>query len=156
MRASLVRMPWNTKLRRVIRSSSYNQKELGERLGVGEAAVSKWVRGKSPPNAVQIIEICRLTNVSAEYLLNDKLPEIPIVWRDGEPPKPVEYLPIAIRTQHDLEAQSDAQAKRENKRAKRKGGEPGASGGGAPIPGSGGAPHDRHGDGTAVAPSKEN
>ena len=46
-----------------------SQKQLGEKLSLSQDTVSLWENGKSLPNAEQIVSLCELFGVSADYLL---------------------------------------------------------------------------------------
>jgi transcriptional regulator with XRE-family HTH domain len=45
------------------------QAELANSLGVKQSCVSKWERGNTVPNVVQIIALARFFDVSADYIL---------------------------------------------------------------------------------------
>lgn len=46
-----------------------SQEQLGEQLGVSRQAVSKWESGAATPDVDNIIAMCELFNVTADYLL---------------------------------------------------------------------------------------
>ena len=48
---------------------NWTQKELGEKLGVTDKAVSKWENGTSDPSTSNLIAIAELYGVSSEELL---------------------------------------------------------------------------------------
>ncbi len=45
------------------------QKELAKKIGVNDNVISYWCSGSRTPNTQQIIEICNVLGVSADYLL---------------------------------------------------------------------------------------
>ncbi len=45
------------------------QQSLGDRLNVTKFTISNWEQGKSEPSHEFLVKICRLYNVSADYLL---------------------------------------------------------------------------------------
>lgn len=45
------------------------QKELAERLGVSQAAVTNWVKGKNSPDIDVLADICEFLNISVSNLL---------------------------------------------------------------------------------------
>jgi transcriptional regulator with XRE-family HTH domain len=47
----------------------YSRKQLALALGVGEAGVARWEAGTQVPRADTVIKLCKLFNVSADYLL---------------------------------------------------------------------------------------
>ena len=57
------------RLRQNFEFSNYTQKDLAEYLGVSEAVVSRWCRGKSEPSLRHFVQICEFFNVSASYLI---------------------------------------------------------------------------------------
>lgn len=46
-----------------------NNKQLAERIGMERKAVSMWVNCYSIPNSLILARICKVLNVSADYLL---------------------------------------------------------------------------------------
>lgn len=46
-----------------------NQKELAKQIGVKDNVVSYWCSGTRIPNTMQIVQIAKILNVSADYLL---------------------------------------------------------------------------------------
>lgn len=48
------------------------QKKFGERLSVSQDTVSLWETGRSLPTTELVIEICKMLNISADYLLGLK------------------------------------------------------------------------------------
>lgn len=51
------------------REQGLNQKELGDKLGVGQTTVSAWETGKNEPDYKSIRAMSELFEVSADYLL---------------------------------------------------------------------------------------
>lgn len=47
----------------------YSQETLGNLIGVSRQSISKWELDTASPNADNIIELCKLFSVSADYLL---------------------------------------------------------------------------------------
>ena len=45
------------------------QKELAERLGVSQAAVTNWVKGKNSPDIDVLADICEFLNITVSNLL---------------------------------------------------------------------------------------
>ena len=48
--------------------SDMSQKELAERLGVSQAAVTNWIKGKNSPDIEMVAQICRVFNISVTDL----------------------------------------------------------------------------------------
>lgn len=53
------------------KENGWSQEELAERLYVSRQAVSRWENGSALPEAENILQISKLFNVTADYLLND-------------------------------------------------------------------------------------
>lgn len=51
------------------REQGLNQKELGDKLGVGQTTISAWETGKNEPDYKSIRAMAKLFEVSADYLL---------------------------------------------------------------------------------------
>ena len=51
------------------KESGYDQKKLGELLGVSYHTISSYERGRSQPNHEMLIRIAKLFDVSLDYLL---------------------------------------------------------------------------------------
>jgi len=64
-----------------------SQEELASQITVSRQAISKWELGESIPDTDNVVQLCRLFNVSADYLLNDDVEsemDIPIVRENSE------------------------------------------------------------------------
>lgn len=48
--------------------SKYSQQKLGELLSVSQSTVGKYERGELEPSFDMVVKICRLMEVSADYL----------------------------------------------------------------------------------------
>ncbi len=57
------------------KKNNMSQKELGDRLGISDRAISKWETGLSVPSGKHLIELASVLNVSTEYFFYDKEPE---------------------------------------------------------------------------------
>lgn len=54
---------------RLINERNLSQKEFAEMLGVSQAAVTNWVKGKNSPDIEVIAKICELLNISITQLI---------------------------------------------------------------------------------------
>lgn len=75
-------MTFAEKLLLLRKSAALSQEELAEKLDVSRQAVSRWEMGTAMPDSLNLLEISRLFNVSADYLLRDEIErdeEIPAV-----------------------------------------------------------------------------
>lgn len=59
------------KLRRALTNSGVSQTAVAEHLGVRQNTVSSWVRGRTCPNARQIVEVGKLTGRDAAWFGDD-------------------------------------------------------------------------------------
>lgn len=57
------------RLKKVLAERGMMQKELAEKIGVNEMAISRYVHGGRIVSASILIDICKALNVSADYLL---------------------------------------------------------------------------------------
>lgn len=54
------------------KKNNMSQKDLGDRLGISDRAISKWETGLSVPSGKHLIELASVLNVSTEYFFYDK------------------------------------------------------------------------------------
>lgn len=54
------------------RSKGMNQRELGEKLGVGQTTVSAWERGQNEPDRETLFKMAKLFDASIDYVLGYK------------------------------------------------------------------------------------
>ena len=52
-----------------LKGCKFSQKEIAEKLGIDKGNVSKWKKGENIPSLEVFYELCRLLEVSADYLL---------------------------------------------------------------------------------------
>ena len=52
-----------------IKETGLSKRKFAERAGISAMSVSDWTTGKILPNAESIFLICKVFNVSADYLL---------------------------------------------------------------------------------------
>jgi transcriptional regulator with XRE-family HTH domain len=57
------------RLKAALNSRQMMQKELAEKIGVNEMAISRYVHGGRIISVPILIDICKALNVSADYLL---------------------------------------------------------------------------------------
>lgn len=65
-------MRFGEKLLALRKENKLSQEELASLILVSRQAISRWESGNSMPDTENIIQICKVFNVSAGYLLNDK------------------------------------------------------------------------------------
>ncbi len=64
-------MKLSDKLITLRKTARMSQEELAEKLDVSRQAISRWENGSAKPDADHILQISKLFNVTADYLLND-------------------------------------------------------------------------------------
>ena len=57
------------RLKKVLTERNMMQKELAEKIGVNEMAISRYIHGGRMVSVSILIDICKVLNVSADYLL---------------------------------------------------------------------------------------
>lgn len=60
---------FSTRLREARTEKGLTQKELAERIGVTKGRVTHYETNKGHPNTPVLLEICRVLNVSSDWLL---------------------------------------------------------------------------------------
>ncbi len=68
-------MMLSEKILRLRKQRGLSQEELAEKLKVSRQAVSRWEGGSALPDAMNLLQLSKLFEVSADYLLNDELDE---------------------------------------------------------------------------------
>jgi transcriptional regulator with XRE-family HTH domain len=58
------------KIKELRKENNLTQKQLAKILGISETGFASWEQGLSEPNTESIAQLCRIFNVSADYLLN--------------------------------------------------------------------------------------
>ena len=52
-----------------LKGCPYTQKQLAEKLNVDNSNISKWKKGENIPSLEIFYELCKILDVSADYLL---------------------------------------------------------------------------------------
>ena len=65
-------MKLSDKLIALRKETGWSQKDLAEKLDVSRQAISRWENGTALPDASNIVQISKLFNITADYLLNDE------------------------------------------------------------------------------------
>ena len=85
-------MKLSDKLIMLRKENSWSQEDFAEKLDVSRQAISRWENGTALPDAQNILQISKLFNVSADYLLNDDYEgeaDVPAIQTVPEEAKPV-------------------------------------------------------------------
>ena len=75
-------MTFGEKILKLRKEKGLSQEDLALQITVSRQAVSRWEKEISTPDTENIIQLCRLFNVSSDYLLNDDCNEsiaVPII-----------------------------------------------------------------------------
>lgn len=64
------------RLSKSMKTKNINNTKLAEMIGMERKAVSMWVNGYSMPNSLILARMCKVLNVSADYLLFGKRGEV--------------------------------------------------------------------------------
>ena len=59
-------------IKKARKAAGVTQKELAERLQVYQKDISRWETGVRTPSAEYIIQLCKVLDISADYLLGLK------------------------------------------------------------------------------------
>ena len=62
-------MKFNERLKEIRRESGYVQKDIYERLQVSPNCYASWEQGRTQPDIENIKKLCKIFEVSADYLL---------------------------------------------------------------------------------------
>ena len=60
------------KIQRLRKEKGLSQEQLAAQITVSRQAISKWELGESTPDTDNIVQLCKIFQVSADYLLNDE------------------------------------------------------------------------------------
>lgn len=80
-------MTLEEKLIRLRKKEGLSQEVLAEKLGVSRQAVSRWEAGETTPDLINLLGLCTVFSVSADYLIHDDYADesdIPMVRRANE------------------------------------------------------------------------
>lgn len=62
-------MKFLERLNEALKLSPLSQKEIAEKLGVNKATITNYKQGKITPSLDMFYELCKILDVSADYLL---------------------------------------------------------------------------------------
>ena len=85
-------MKLSDKLITLRKENGWSQEDFAEKLDVSRQAISRWENGTALPDAQNILQISKLFNVTADYLLNDDYEgetDISAVEESAEEAKPL-------------------------------------------------------------------
>lgn len=64
-------MKLSDKIIKLRKTNGWSQEDLAEKLKVSRQAISRWENGTALPDSNNILQLSKLFNVTADYLLND-------------------------------------------------------------------------------------
>ena len=64
-------MKLSDKITKLRKANGWSQEDLAEKLSVSRQAISRWENGSALPDANNILQLSKLFNVTADYLLNE-------------------------------------------------------------------------------------
>ena len=65
-------MRFEEKIVELRKAKGLSQEELAEQLGVSRQAVSRWELGNTLPDIPNLVQLCGIFEVSADYLVRDE------------------------------------------------------------------------------------
>ena len=57
------------RIRQLREAKGYSQKELGDKIGVSQYAISKWELGQREPSSQDLFHLCEVLEATSDYLL---------------------------------------------------------------------------------------
>lgn len=75
-------MTMGEKIQQLRKAKGMSQEDLASNITVSRQAISKWELGEAVPDTNNIVQLCKIFGVSADYLLNDNIEsnmDIPVV-----------------------------------------------------------------------------
>lgn len=89
-------MKFSEKIIQARKAKALTQEDLAEAVGVSRQAVSKWETGEANPDLDKLVSICKVLDLSMDYLCLDKHPEITVELPQPQKPKTARYLIAGI------------------------------------------------------------
>lgn len=65
-------MKFSEKIFKLRKQHGMSQEDLAEKLNVSRQAISRWEGGSAQPDATNVLQLSKLFEVTADYLLNDE------------------------------------------------------------------------------------
>lgn len=62
-------MEFGLRLTEALNGSKYTQNEIAKALGISRSNISNWKNGTNYPSVEMLIKLCKLLDISADYLL---------------------------------------------------------------------------------------
>ncbi|MBR4972169.1 MAG: helix-turn-helix transcriptional regulator [Oscillospiraceae bacterium] len=85
-------MKFSEKIIQARKAKALTQEDLSEAVGVSRQAVSKWETGEANPDLDKLVAICKVLDLSMDYLCLDKQPEVTVEPPQPAKPKTARYL----------------------------------------------------------------
>ena len=71
------------RIKKLRKSKGVTQRELAERLGISEQAISKWEKNLSNPSTKNLLQIAKIFGVSITYFYQDEETQSKKISREG-------------------------------------------------------------------------
>lgn len=71
-------MKFSEKIIQARKAKALTQEDLAEAVGVSRQAVSKWETGEANPDMDKLVSLCKVLDLSMDYLCLDKQPEVTV------------------------------------------------------------------------------
>lgn len=85
-------MKFSEKIIQARKAKALTQEDLAEAVGVSRQAVSKWETEEAKPDLDKLVAICKVLDLSMDYLCLDKQPEVTVELPQPQKPKKAKYL----------------------------------------------------------------
>lgn len=85
-------MKFSEKIIQARKAKALTQEDLAEAVGVSRQAVSKWETEEAKPDIDKLVAICKVLDLSMDYLCLDKQPEVTVELPQPQKPKKAPYL----------------------------------------------------------------
>lgn len=93
------------KIRELLKQNGENQYTASEKLGVSQGGLNLWINNKRKPSPEDIEKICKVFNVSPNFLFESETNTIPVIgyvqaglWQDAIQWEQTDFKPIYIPT----------------------------------------------------------
>lgn len=89
-------MKFSEKIIQARKAKALTQEDLAEAVGVSRQAVSKWETEEAKPDLDKLVAICKVLDLSMDYLCLDKQPEVTVELPQPQKPNKVRYLIVGV------------------------------------------------------------
>lgn len=101
-------MRFEEKIVELRKHKGLSQEELAEQLGVSRQAVSRWELGQTLPDIPNLLQLCELFGVSADYLVKDEVAKSNSVCEEVTPEEAKQKAKVLARIAKERAKQQQA------------------------------------------------